>query len=151
MSMLDELSKLYTETVHVTAAKLPKNWKTFWIRGEFKSSTYYYVAYYEISNGELVGFSLPDEGGTLIREAWKVSQSFNDRWTTLEITVRAPGELSVKFGHEDLDDESIDAHDRTLLFEAKTFGERKITSEPWTGGFSLTPDMLKSGLFQPNQ
>jgi len=80
-----------------------------------------------------------------------LSQSFNDRWTTLEMTVRAPAELSVKFGHEDLDDESIDASDRTLLFEAKTFGDRKITSEPMTGGFSLTPDMLKSGLFQPNQ
>ena len=66
-----------------------------------------------------------------------------------------PGYGSIlAFGHEDLDDESVSVtqYDRMDAFEEKTFAGREVVSilDEMSGAFSLTPEMLKSGIFQPN-
>ncbi len=150
--MFQELSKLYTEIVERTITVLPENWKTFWIRAECEESTWGDSGYYELQDDdEVFAFFAPSEATKLIHETWNVSRVHNDNWTTILLKVSAPGDLHITLGHEDLADEAVTPTDRVKIFKERTFPGRKVTStHDWSGAISLTPEMLKSGEFQPN-
>ena len=150
--MFEELSKIYTEVAERTIAELPENWKAFWIREECREGSWATRCYYELRDvEEITHFQVSDEATELLHDAWEISRARNDRWSIVFFFVVAPGDLHITFGHQDLDDESVTQNDRMNEFEEKTFAGRNVVSiVDMSGAFSLTPEMLKSGTFQPN-
>ena len=148
--MFDELSRIYTEVAERTIAELPPDWKAFWIREECSEGSWSPSSWYEVRDvEEITHFEAPDEATDLIHDAWKISRAHNDRWSSVVFHVIAPGELHITFGRENYDDEECDGSgDRMDAFEEKTFPGRKVVSIVYmSGAFSLTPEMLKSGVF----
>jgi len=151
--MFEELSKIYTEVAQTTIAVLPEKWKAFWIRQECRSSSWTYISYYERQGvDEVRQFDAPDDATRLIHNAWEISRANNDRWSSIVFHVVAPGELHITFGHDNYDEEECDgSYDRMNEFDVKMFPGRKVVPMPFdkTGSFSLTPDMLRSGILGP--
>ncbi len=151
--MFEELSKIYSEAAQITIAVLPEKWKAFWIRQECRTSSWGFRSYYEVEGiDEIRQFDAPDETTELIQDAWEISRANNDRWSSIVFHVAAPDKLHITFDHDNYDDEECDGlHDRSNEFSDKAFAGRKVVPMHFdkTGSFSLTPDMLKSGVLGP--
>ncbi len=151
--MFEELSKIYTEVAQTTITVLPDKWKAFWIRQECRTSSWGFRSFYEVEGSdEIRQFRAPIDATRLIHDAWKISRANNDRWSSIVFHVVAPGELHISFGHDNYDDEECDgSYDRANEFDDKTFAGRTVVPMPFDmeGSFSLTPEMLKSGVLGP--
>jgi hypothetical protein len=148
MNMFEKLSPMYSEIVALTLEVAPEDWTRLWLDIECMRGSWGVGGYWEReSTEEVLFFEIPDEASDLVHEAWKVSQSYNDDWSTAIFRVDRPDKLQITFGHQDLYDESHDPSQTQAEFRAKTFGDRKIRSTiDMSGAFSLTPETLKAGV-----
>jgi hypothetical protein len=151
--MFEKLSPLYSEIVALTLEVAPADWTRLWIHEDCKKSSWSVGGYWErASTDEVIFFDVPYEASELIHEAWEVSQSYNDDWSTAIFRVDRPDKLQITFDRVDLDDESYDSSEAQAEFRKKTFGERKIRSTiDMSGAVSLTPETLKAGVIGPSE
>jgi hypothetical protein len=151
--MFEKLSPMYSEIIARTLEVAPADWTRLWLDAECKTASWSIGGYWEReSTDEVTFFEVPAEARWLVWEAWKVSQSYNDTWSTAIFRVDRPDKLQISFGRQDLYDESYDSSEAQAEFRANTFGERKIRSTiDMSGAVSLTPEMLNAGAIGPSE